>query len=148
MASLSSGSESNVWDPSDSSQRSSRSSPRSRLSRIKVDVLRTWSPPDSFYFSIGDREYEVFTVLTSFALSLRAGFSHASKFSSSSMSATKMSPFQSHTTHNAYPRNIPRKTFLPNWLVLDRSLAEIGSYSIIEPNGTIGPLNGSPNRRS
>ena len=64
-----------------------------------------------FYFSINNRKYEVFTVLTSFALSLRAGFSHASKFSSSSMSATKMSPFQIHTTHSAYPRN-SKKNFL------------------------------------
>ena len=35
-------------DPSDSPRRSSRSCPRSGLSRIKVDVLRTWSPPDCF----------------------------------------------------------------------------------------------------
>ena len=39
---------SGVEDPSDSPERSSRSSPRSALSRIMVDVLRSWSPPDSF----------------------------------------------------------------------------------------------------
>ena len=51
-------------------------------------------------------------------------------------------------TYNAYPRNIPGKTFLPNWWSLAWSLADIGQYSIIAPKGIIGPVNGSPTRLS
>ena len=39
----------------------------------------------------------------------------ASICSNSSISATKMSPFQILTACNAHPRNIPGDTFLPNW---------------------------------
>ena len=38
---------------------------------------------------------------------------------------------------NAYPRNIPGKTFGPNWCNLDRSFAEVGWYSTIAPNGKL-----------
>ena len=85
---------------------------------------------------------------TSFALSLQAWISDASICSNSSMSAVSMSPFQIPTACNAYPRNIPGKTFGPNWCNLDWSLAETGWYSTIAPNGITVPLNGIPNRHS
>ena len=47
-------------------------------------------------------------------------------FSNSSMSATRISPFQIPPAINAYLRCIPGKTSLPNWWTLDWSLAEIG----------------------
>ena len=66
----------------------------------------------------------------------------------SSMSATTMSPFQFLPAYNTQPRNIPGKTSRPNWCSRDRSLAEIGWYSTIAPNGITGPLNGISNRLS
>ena len=54
-------------------------------------------------------------VMISSALSLRTRTSDASNFPSSSMSATKISPFQIHLATNANPRNLPGKTFLPKW---------------------------------
>ena len=42
------------------------------------------------------------------------------------MFATRISPFQIPPASNAYPRNMPGKTFLPNWWSLDWSRAEIG----------------------
>ena len=51
----------------------------------------------------------------SFALSLRGWIPDASNFSNSSMSATRISPFQIPPAINAYPRNVPGKKFLPNW---------------------------------
>ena len=68
------------------------------------------------------------------------------QISSSSMSATKISPFLIRPENNAYPRNIPGKTFVPNSRSPDWSFAEIGKYSTIAPKGVIGPLIGSPNR--
>ena len=62
-------------------------------------------------FSICDWEYELYTlfgVIISFAWSLRACISHASKFSSSSMSATKISPFQIPPAYNAHPKENSR----------------------------------------
>ena len=59
-------------------------------------------------------------VNTSFALSLLAWISDASICSNSSMSAIGMSPFQILTATIAYPRNIPNKTFGPNWCSCDR----------------------------
>ena len=50
--------------------------------------------------------------------------------------------------NNAYPRKIPGRTFITNWWSLDLSLAEIGWYSIINPKGITGPVNGSPKRHS
>ena len=46
-------------DASDSFRRFPCSSPRSGRSRIKVDVLRTWSPPESFTFpsAIGNMKF-------------------------------------------------------------------------------------------
>ena len=61
--------------------------------------------------------------ITSFALSLFAQISNASIVSSSSMSATIMSPFQIPPAYRAYPRNNPGKTFFPNWWILDWSFA-------------------------
>ena len=46
------------------------------------------------------------------------------------------------------PRNIPGKTFEPNWCSLDWTFAEIGWYSTTAPNGITGPLKGIPNRLS
>ena len=62
-------------DPSDSPGRFYFSSPRSGRSLIKVDVLRTWSPPESFTVpsAIGKIKLSPFIgVNTSFALSLFA----------------------------------------------------------------------------
>ena len=67
----------------------------------------------------------LFGVITSFALSLRAWISDPAKFSSSSMSATKISPSQIPSAYTAYPRNIPGNTFLPNWWSLCWSSAEM-----------------------
>ena len=138
-------------DPSDSLWRFPCSSPRSGRSRNKVDVLRTWSPRESFTVpsTIGNTNVSPFwSVDTSFALSLQAWISDASIFSNSSMSATTSSPFQVPPAFYSCPRNIPRKTHGPNWCSRDRSSAEIGWYSTIAPNGTTGPLNGAPNRLS
>ena len=65
-------------------------------------------------------------VNTSFALSLRAWSSDASISSNSSMSATRMSPFQIPPAGNTYPRNTLGKTLGPNWSSLDRSFAGTG----------------------
>ena len=74
-------------------------------------------------------------VNTSLALSLLAWISDASIRSNSSMSATRMSPFQIPSAFNASPRNFTGKTFGPNWCNLDWSFTEIGWYSTIAPNG-------------
>ena len=109
-----------------------------------------FSEPDLLqivYFSICDLEFlkkvhHFGSVNTSFAMSLFAWTSDASIFSNSSMSATKMSPFQIPPTYTTYPRNIRGKTFLPNWWSLGRW------HSTNESTGISGPSNGSPNRRS
>ena len=82
-------------------------------------------------------------VITVFASSLFAWVWDASIFSNSSMSANIMSPFQILLAYKTYPRSTPGRTFSR-----DRSVAEIGWYSISEPNGIIGSLIGSPNRLS
>ena len=87
-------------------------------------------------------------VNTSFASMLRGWISDASIFSKSSMSSTRMSPFQIPPAYRSYPRNNPGKTVFPNWWILDWSFAVLGWYSTNEPNGIIGPLNGSPKRLS
>ena len=90
-------------DPSDSPRRLFCSSPRSGLSRIKVDVLRYRSPPDNSTVpsAVGNMKISpVIGVNTSFALSLQAWSSDASTSSKSSMSATIMSPFQILTAYN------------------------------------------------
>ena len=64
---------------------------------IEVGLLRMSSPPESFTVpsAIGNMNLSPFMgVNTSFASSLFAWISDASIFSNSSMSATKMSPFQ------------------------------------------------------
>ena len=110
------------------------------LRLVQEDHVLRWMfseliSPDNFTFPSAIRNVKFslfFSAITSYAVSLRAWISDASKFSSSSMSATKMSPFQIPSAYNAYPRNMPSKTCLPNWWILDKSLAEIGWYSIIE----------------
>ena len=54
--------------------------------------------------------------------------------------------FQIHPACNEKSRNVPGKTFGPNWCNLDRSVTEIGWYSTIAPNGIIGPVNGIAKR--
>ena len=102
--------------------------------------------------SICERGYEHFSpffgMRTSLALSLRAWISDVSKFCSSSMSATMMSPFQILPAFLAYHRKILGKTLLTSWWSLNWSFADIGWYSIIDQKGIMCPLNGSPNRRS
>ena len=61
----------------------------------------------------------------------RLWISNASMFSNSPMSVTKISPVQIPSAINAYSRNIPGKTFLPNWWGLDRSREEIGQCPTI-----------------
>ena len=103
--------------PPDSPRRISCSPPRSGRSRIKVDGLRRRSPPGVMTVpsAIGNMKNSPFIgVATSFELSLFALISDASICSNSSMSATRMSPFQILPTFNGYPRNIPGKTFGPN----------------------------------
>ena len=68
-------------------------------------------------------------------LSLRVWISDASTSSAFTMSATMMSPFQIPPACNACPRNMPGKTFGPNWCSRDRSLAAIGWHLTIAPNG-------------
>ena len=63
-------------------------------------------------------------------------------------SAIRISPSQNRPAISSKPRKIPSDTFLPNWWILDKPLAEIGWYSTIAPKGIIGPLNGSPYRLS
>ena len=114
-------------------------------SRMKVDVLRRWSPPETLAVPSATGNFKLshfIGVNTSFALSLRTWISDASICSISWMSVIDMSPFQIPPACIAYPRNIP------NWCNLDRSFAEIGWYSTIAPNGITGPLNGIPNRLS
>ena len=93
-----------------------------RLIRVdpefKVDFRKTWSPPINLTVpsAIGKRKISpFFGVIISFALSLRAWISDASQFSSSSMSATKISPFQS------LPQTVHIQTKLESWLVFRRN---------------------------
>ena len=125
--------------------------PRSGWSRIKVDVLRVWSPPESFTFlRLGTQNVHHF-----WAWSLlwhwvfQRGFLMRSSFPTPQcLGPICLSLFQIPPAYKAYPKNIPGRTFLPNWWILDWSFVEIGSYSTIEPNGTTGPLKGFPKRLS
>ena len=99
--------------------------------------------------AIGNTNFSpVLDVNIYFALSLRAWSSDASNCPRSSTSATRISLWQIPPAKYAYPKNIPGKTFLPNWWSLDWSFTEIGNCSTNAPNGKISPLNGSPNRLS
>ena len=82
-------------------------------------------------------------IIVSFALSLRAWISDAFNFPSSSISATMWLPSRFFPATNAYPRNLPCKTFLPNWWGQRSEFIQP-----FAPQGMIGPLNGSPNRFS
>ena len=136
-------------DPSDSPRICPCSSPRSGLSRIKVDVLRTSSPPNNLTVPSAIGKIICSTVCgrgvnTSFSLGLQAWIPDASIFSNSSMSLQpNMSPFQVPSAYNTQPKNKPGKTFLPNWCSRDRSLAR---NRVIFDHCTKrnGPLNGSP----
>ena len=99
---------------------------------------KTLSPPNNL---IGFSKFSpLFGVMISFA--------DASKFSPPQICATRTSPFPFHPAYNAYPKNIPSRTFLPNWWRVDWWFAEIGLDSVIGPNKITGPLNGSPNHCS
>ena len=119
-------------------------------SRIKVDVLSSWSLPRTLVrpsasgkikFPFSSRD------ITSLP-SLFEWMSDASIVSNSSRSATNMSPFRIHPVYKVYPSNNPGKTFFPNWWTLDWSFAEIRQHTTSEPNGMIGSLNGFPKRLS
>ena len=66
-----------------------------------------------FNCSIFDWECEVFTIFRRYKL-LRAWISDTSQCSSSSMSATKIYPFQHLAALYAYPKKIPGNTVSPN----------------------------------
>ena len=130
IASPASGNES--WgggrDPSDSPRKSTWLSPRIGRSRIKVDVRISWSPPDNLTLPIWDWEDKVFTifgVIISFALSLRAWTSHASEFSSSSMSGTKNISFRNSTRTQCISKEYSRwrrfTKLMESWLVFRRN---------------------------
>ena len=118
-----------VYHSSELPSNISGSSPRSGWFRVKVVVLRRCSPPKILTVpsATGKMKFPLLCgVNTSFALGLRAWSSDASISSNSSISATLLSPFQILSALNAYPKNIPGKTFGPNWCSRDMSLAEIG----------------------
>ena len=134
IASPASGNES--WgggiDPFDSPRKSRWLSPQIGRCRIKVDVLRSWFSYKGFDSSICDWnnkfsfflwEYHLFRI-ESFWVDFRCV--HRLQ---SSRSATSTSPFQSHPSYNAYPRNNPGKTFFPNWWILDWSFAVVPEES-------------------
>ena len=138
-------------DPSDSLRKSWWLSPRIGWFRINVDFFSAWSPPDGFTVPSATGKMNsspLSSNITSFALSLLTWISDASISSSSSRSATCMSPFQILPVYNAKPRKIAGSTFFPNWWIRDWSFVEIKWHSTKEPNGMIGPFNGSPKRRS
>ena len=92
--------------------------PWSRYMVSDVYLLQKFWP---FHLRLGNLKLSPFIgVNTSFALSLLAWISDASVFSNSSMSAIGMSRFQILTATIAYPKNIPNKTFGPNWCSCDR----------------------------
>ena len=111
--------------------RFSDSSPRSGRSQVKVGVLRCRSHPKILTVpsATGKMKFPLLCgVNTSFASNLLALISDVSKISSSSMSATKMSPSQVPPAYNAQPKNIPCKTFEPmqsrlvfrrTWVIFD-----------------------------
>ena len=143
IASPASGNES--WggerDPSDSPRKSTWPSPWIGRSRIKVDVLSSWSLPESVIRPSAAGK-NIFHFLWEILLPLhwvfQSRFLMRPSFSNSSTSATNMSPFQIPPAYKAYPRNNPGKTFFPTWWILDWSFAVIGWYSTNEPNGIIG----------
>ena len=115
-------------------------------SRLGLDSRTSWSLRNNFAVpsGIGSMKFSpFFDVNTSFALSLRARLSDASEFPSSSLTVcnqnTSFPDFPPEI--NASLRNVPGKTFLPNWWSLVWSFAEIGWCSTIAPSGMTRPLN-------
>ena len=155
LASPSSGDES--WngveeDPSDSLERFPCSSPRSGLSRIKVDVLRTRSLPESLTVPSATKKktlHHFWAFYTSFVLSLPAWIPDASILSNSSMSATVMSPFQIPPACNAYPRKKTWQHFRTELMQSRQVFSRKGVifYHRSNRNNT-GPSNGTPNHLS
>ena len=153
LASPSSGGES--WnggeDPSDSPWRFPCSSPRSGLSWIKVDVLRTLSLHLVWLFHLRPGIYfsPFVGVDTSFALSLSAWISDASIFLQFLNVCDHRVSFSDSTRVQYMSRGIYLVRL--SWradAVATGLLAEIGWYSTTAPNGILGPLNGSPDRLS
>ena len=104
-------------DPSDSPWRLLCSSPRSGRSRIKVDVLRTWSPPESFTFPSATGRM-IFHHIAALTLPSHWVFQQGFQMRPSAPIPQCMRPrclLSRFSPRNAYPRNIPGKTFGPNW---------------------------------
>ena len=108
---------------SDFPWRVSCSSPRSGRSQVKVDVLTERCL--LFHLLLGIWSFHFFAAWT---LPLHWAFGRG----------VQMRPSP------PIPRNIPGKTFAPNWCNPGWSFAEIGWYSTIAPNGNTGPSKGIP----
>ena len=137
IASPASGSES--WgggrDPSDSPRKSTWPPPRIGCSRIKVDVLSSWCPPERLLrpSAAGKIKFPFFgKYYFLWFESFRVDFWCVHRFQLS-MSETNMSPFQILTAYRAYPRNNPGKTFFPqlmdSWLVLRRNRVILNQWT-------------------
>ena len=112
------------------------SSPRSGLSRIKMDVLRTCSPPENFTVpsALG---YDFYSLALTLPLHwvFFGNFRCVHLFQFLNVCNHYVS-FQIPPACNAHPRNILGKAFGRTAAVATRLLAEIGWYSTIAPNGT------------
>ena len=128
IASPASGNES--WgcgrDPSDSPRKSILLSPWIGRRRTKVDVLSSWSPPINlirpsaigkivlFLGEISPLSHSVFS----------SRFPMRPSFPTPQWLRPVRHPSKFHLAYRAYPRNIPGKTFFPNWWIRDWSFAE------------------------
>ena len=151
-ASASSFVSSSGWDLSEFSWKSPlKSSLLTSWSRVGVDFLSPWSLPDNFTVpsAIGNMIFHLFLdVNTSFVLSLRAWISDASNFPSSSVSATKMSPFQIPPRSRHIGRTFLIKLSHQIGGAMTGLVQKSNDVQPLHPNGMTGPLNGSPNRLS
>ena len=98
-------------------------------SRIKVDVLSSWSPRTNFIrpSATGNMNYPFWVKKL---LPLRWVFLRRFQMRPSPPFPQCMQPVRHPSkftpAYNAYPRNNPGKTFFPNWWMLDWSFAVIG----------------------
>ena len=103
---------------------------------IEVDVLRTWSPPNSFtcpsaVFGIVTNLCEII----SFALSFTLWNSDASILSTCSRSAPMRVPFQtSLPAYQTYSESVLGNAVLPNWWNFNRSKQKWSDIHSNEPN--------------
>ena len=131
IASPASGSE--FWgggggDPSDSPRKSLWPSPRIGWSRIKVDVLSSWSPPTKFIRppATGNINFPFFgEILLPLHLSFWVDFRCVHRFQLLNV-CNHYVTLPNSPAYRACPRNNPGKTFFPNWWIVDWSFAEIG----------------------